>query len=79
MRSIKFASVRLVFPIVEWRSSAGSIKELYVLGLYEMLYTHAEVYSNWKILQAINMKTPYIYKISPFSTYLRQFYLFDKS
>jgi len=44
----------------------GVIKDFYVLGLYEMLYTHADVDSNWKILQALVMKSPYIYNIAFF-------------
>jgi len=29
---------------------SGIIKDFYVFGRYEMLYTHADVDSNWKIL-----------------------------
>jgi hypothetical protein len=44
-----------------------------------MLYTHTDVDSNWKILQDLVMKTPYMYNISSLFLYLRHFYIFDET
>jgi hypothetical protein len=59
-------------------SVSGIIKDFYVFVLYEMLYTHADVDSNWKILQVLIMKTPYIYNIPPFLL-SETFYPLDES
>ena len=66
MCSIKFASLRLAFPMHSGVPVSVIIKGLFVLGRYEMLYTHTDVHSNWNILEALVMQTHYIYNISPF-------------